>query len=72
MKDGDAPDFVEAAMYLATAGPFAGQYLIGCARDKCGYLGEWGRLSYGFVAAYQANSVRGKNLRQARCIYQGL
>jgi hypothetical protein len=72
LRDADAPDYVEAAMYRAIAGPFAGQYVIGCAQDKCGYLGEWGRLSYGFVAAYQANSVRGKSLRQARCIYQGL
>ena len=72
MKDASAPDFVEAAMYLATAGPFAGQYVIGCAQDKCGYLGEWGKLLYRFIAAYQVNSVCGKNLRQAWCIYQGL
>jgi hypothetical protein len=44
MQDDNAPDFVEAAIYPATAGPFSGQYIIGCAQDKCGYLGKLGRL----------------------------
>lgn len=38
--DESGPDYVEAAMYMATIGPYAGHYVIGCANDKCGYLGK--------------------------------
>jgi hypothetical protein len=31
---------VESAMYVATIGPLAGQYVAGCAKEKCGYLGK--------------------------------
>ena len=31
--------YVEAAMYLATSGPFAGEYVAQCATGECGYLG---------------------------------
>jgi hypothetical protein len=41
MKVDTQPDFVEAAMYMAPIGPFAGMYLAGCAQDvSCGYLGR--------------------------------
>ena len=36
----DGPDFVKAAMYFATVGPHAGQYVAGCTEDKCGYIGK--------------------------------
>ena len=38
--DENGPDYVEAAMYMATIGPYAGQCLISCANDACGYLGK--------------------------------
>jgi hypothetical protein len=40
MIDLNQPDFVEAAMYMPVTGPFAGQYIATCARDKCGYFGK--------------------------------
>jgi hypothetical protein len=40
MTDPNQPDFVEAAIYVVTAGPFSGQYVASCARDQCGYFGE--------------------------------
>lgn len=40
LLDESGPDYVEAAMYMATVGPYAGQYVIGCANDQCGYLGQ--------------------------------
>lgn len=44
LRDESEPDYVEAAIYRATTGPYAGQYVISCAQDKCGYLGQRGRL----------------------------
>ncbi|KIM75849.1 hypothetical protein PILCRDRAFT_13225 [Piloderma croceum F 1598] len=32
------PNFVEAAIFMLTDGPLVGQYVAGCARNKCGYL----------------------------------
>ena len=40
MIDVDQPDFVEAAMYMPSSGPFAGQYIAMCARDRCEYFGK--------------------------------
>lgn len=34
-------DFVEAAMYFTTTGSHAGQYIASCAKDQCGYLGDF-------------------------------
>jgi hypothetical protein len=34
------PDFVEAAIYMVSVGPHAGQYIASCARDLCGYFGK--------------------------------
>jgi hypothetical protein len=34
------PDFIEAAMYMASIGPYAGQYVASCAQDLCGYFGK--------------------------------
>ena len=35
------PNFVEAVIYLATSGTYAGEYVASCAVDNCGYLGEF-------------------------------
>ena len=40
LADENGPDFVEAAIYMATIGPYIGQYVISCANDKRGYLGK--------------------------------
>lgn len=40
MADIMQPDFVEAAIYVASVGTYAGQYIASCAQDKCGYIGE--------------------------------
>jgi hypothetical protein len=44
MMDPTTPDFVEAAIYMASdgdnAGQYAGQYVATCAKDECGYFGE--------------------------------
>ena len=34
------PDFVEAAIYMAVTGAFAGEYVARCAQNECGYLGK--------------------------------
>lgn len=44
LKDEQAPDFVEAAVYMPSSGPYAGQYVAACAKDNCGYLGEYTKL----------------------------
>jgi len=40
MMEATDPDFIEAPIYRATVGPFAGMYLASCARDRCGYMGK--------------------------------
>jgi hypothetical protein len=35
------PSFVEAAIYIAPEGEYAGKYVAGCAKDECGYIGEF-------------------------------
>jgi len=40
LADENQPDFVEAAIYMATDGPLAGKYVASCARDLCGYFGK--------------------------------
>jgi hypothetical protein len=32
--------FAEAAMYVATSGPFSREYIAQCAKGECGYLGQ--------------------------------
>jgi hypothetical protein len=34
------PSFVEAAIYIASGGEYAGKYIAACAKDECGYVGE--------------------------------
>lgn len=46
MIDINQPDFVEAAMYMPSTGPFAGQYIATCARDQCGYFGKLALLQF--------------------------
>jgi hypothetical protein len=38
--DAAAPQYVESEIYTATEGPFWGEYVAGCAADRCGYLGQ--------------------------------
>jgi hypothetical protein len=40
LADSARPDFVEAAMYMASVGPYAGQYVASCAQDQCGYFSK--------------------------------
>ena len=40
LLDKNGPDYVKAMMYMATVGPYTGQYVISCASDKCGYFGK--------------------------------
>jgi hypothetical protein len=41
MLDANKPDFIKAAIYMASAGEWqAGKYVATCAKDECGYSGE--------------------------------
>ena len=40
LLDKNGPDYIKAAMYMAIIGSYTGQYVISCANDKCGYLGN--------------------------------
>jgi hypothetical protein len=33
-------DYIETAIYVATSGPYFGEYVAGCALNKCGYLSK--------------------------------
>lgn len=35
------PDFIEAAIYKAAEGEYRGQYVAGCAKNECGYIGKF-------------------------------
>ena len=37
---GGWPEFIEAAILMATGGRLSGQYIAACARGRCGYIGE--------------------------------
>jgi hypothetical protein len=37
LMDAATPNFVEAAIYMATDGEEAGQFVARCAKDACGY-----------------------------------
>jgi hypothetical protein len=37
MMDAMKPDFIEAAIYIASEGEQAGQYVATCAKNLCGY-----------------------------------
>ena len=32
--------FTEAAIYITTVEPYKGEYVAGCAKSRCGYLGQ--------------------------------
>ena len=72
------PDFVEAAIYLATSGTYVGQYVASCAKDNCGYLGEFhylpvvGLLVVDLVVLNTSISTNGGILYLAWPIYQGV
>ena len=38
LMDATKPNFVEAAVYMATDGEEAGQFVARCANDECGYF----------------------------------
>jgi len=40
MMDRTKPDYIEAAIYIASEGEQAGQYVASCAKNLCGYTGE--------------------------------
>jgi len=63
MMDPMTPDFVEAAIYMASDGDNAGQYVATCAKDKCGYFGEPVYLNIIRLASHtQTQSVFGEVL----------
>lgn len=33
--------YTESAVYLALSGQYDGEYVAGCASDRCGYFGTW-------------------------------
>jgi hypothetical protein len=37
---GNRPIFTEAAIYIAKVEPYKGEYVAGCAKSHCGYLGK--------------------------------
>jgi hypothetical protein len=41
MMDPARLNFVEAAIYMASQGEQAGQYVAACAKEECGYFGEY-------------------------------
>jgi len=40
MMDATKPDFVEAAIYMASEGEQAGKYVATCVKNKCDYAGQ--------------------------------
>jgi hypothetical protein len=38
-SDAAADSYTESAVYLALSGPYDGEYVAGCASDRCGYFG---------------------------------
>ena len=71
-------DFVEAAIYLATSGAYAGEYVASCATDNCGYLGEFrclptmGLLVLDPVVLNTSVSTNGEISHLTWPIYQGV
>jgi hypothetical protein len=37
---GKRPEFTEAAIYVTKVEPYKGEYVAGCAKSHCGYLGQ--------------------------------
>jgi len=71
------PDFVETAIYLATSGTYAGEYVASCAKDNCGYLGEFRclpavRLVLDLVMLITSISTNRAFLYSGWPIYQGV
>lgn len=65
MVDENKPDFVEAAIYMASVGEQAGQYIATCAKDECGYSGEFSCARM-FQHVHISLSALGELVRQAR------
>jgi hypothetical protein len=40
MMNTNKPDFIKAAIYIASEGEQAGKYVATCAKDKCDYTGK--------------------------------
>ena len=40
IPNADGCGFTETAIYVALSGPYAGEYVAGCASDTCGYLSK--------------------------------
>jgi hypothetical protein len=41
MMDVTKPNVVEAAIYIASQGEQVGQYVASCAKEECGYFGQY-------------------------------
>ena len=50
------PDFVEAAIYRATSGHYSGEYVATCAKNRCGYLGEYSK--YGVILRNMSLTIK--------------
>ena len=72
------PDFVEATIYLATSGAYAGEYVASCTTDNCSSLGEFrclstvGLLVLDPVVLNMSVSTNGEILHSTWPIYQGV
>jgi len=41
MMDATKPNVVEAAIYITSQGEQAGRYIASCAKEECGYFGQY-------------------------------
>lgn len=63
----------ESAIYLADMGEYAGEYVAGCVKNSCGYLGEcyfrsfdFTKTHVGFIQSHCSGSVAYLTLRKDR------
>jgi hypothetical protein len=40
LQQGGSNSYTEAAIFVATRGRFAGEYVAACAKDECAYMSE--------------------------------
>jgi hypothetical protein len=64
MMDANAPDFVEAAIYVPTNGEHWGKYTAACAKEVCGYCGMSLFVAYTLIDPHRSlRSAPGATLR---------
>ena len=66
MVDTRKPSFVEAAIYMASDGEHAGQFVATCAKNECGYFGALSYIVSVDCLHMLLHSTIGKILRQTR------